>query len=123
MVDKVKSGTTGGLGKIQMDGFDPNNIPSDITNSINTGVASGNKKQPPILKEVVAVSNSTTADTNPVYISVLAKQVQLITKEVAPVPSPLHLGNNSLTFNNLSTGTYNNCEITVTDSNEISAHL
>ena len=73
-----------------MDGFDPK--PSDITNSINTGFASGNKKQPPILKEVVAVSNSTTADTNPVYIFSTSKAGTINYKEVAPVPSQLHGG-------------------------------
>ena len=67
MVDKVKSGTTGGLGKIQMDGFDPNNI-IQILQTVLTLVLHPKQKQPPILKEVVAVSNSTTADTNPVYI-------------------------------------------------------
>ena len=43
----VSSSTTTALGKIKMTGFDPNNISDALKNSINTGLNTGKLKQPP----------------------------------------------------------------------------
>ena len=116
MVDKVKSGTTGGLGKIQMDGFDPNNIPSDITNSIDSGLIEGQKEQPPILKQIVAVPTPTN-DTTPSYTFSSNKEGQITYwGSCLGSAASASAGNNVITFNTLSEGTYSNCSIRVTDS-------
>ena len=86
----ISSSTTTALGQIQMDGFDPNNIPSDLTNSINTGVTSGQQKQPPILKEIVAISSPTT-DTTPSYTFSSSKAGTITYEEVVKVQPYRHL--------------------------------
>ena len=97
----ISSSTTTALGQIQMDGIDPNNIPSDLTNSLNTGVTSGQQKQPPILKEVVAVSSPTT-DTTPSY-TFNSSKAGAITYEGSCKSSTTSAssGNNKVTFNTL----------------------
>ena len=112
----ISSSTTTALGKIQMDGFDPNNIPSDLTNSINTGVASGKQKHPPILKLIAAVP-SPTNDTTPDY-TFSSNEVGQITFGGSCLSSTTSVsaGNNKITLNSLSEGVYSNCSISVTDS-------
>ena len=119
LVDKVKSGTTEGLGKIQMEGFDPNNIPSDITNSIDSGLVEGQRELPPILKQVVAVPTPTN-DTTPSY-TFSSNKVGQITYGGSCLSSTASAsaGNNIVTFDNLSEGTYSNCSIKLTDSDGI----
>ena len=55
MIENVKTGAKGSLGKIKMEGYNPNNKPAGLENSVNTGASKGLDKQPPMLKEITAV--------------------------------------------------------------------
>ena len=41
LTNNIKTSAAGALQHIQMSGFDPNNIPSEITNAVNSGVNQG----------------------------------------------------------------------------------
>jgi hypothetical protein len=111
----VSSSTTTALGKIKMTGFDPNNISDALKNSINTGLNTGKLKQPPILKEIAAVTSSTPKNLTYVFSSTKAGTISYEGSCKSSTTS-VTSGNNTITFNTLSAGTYSNCKIKVTDS-------
>ena len=67
MIENVKTGAKGSLGKIKMEGYNPNNKPAGLENSVNTGASKGLDKQPPMLKEITAVKTP-TSETTPSYV-------------------------------------------------------
>ena len=82
------SSTTTALGQIQMDGFDPNNIPSDLTNSI-TGVTSDNKNNLRFSRRLPFPSPTT--DTTPSYTFNSSKAGAITYEEVVKVQPHQHL--------------------------------
>ena len=74
-----------------MAGFDKDNIPSDITNSITTGSNAGILLQPPMVKEITAVTTP-TKDNTPSYTFKSSKAGTITSMEaVASVITHLQL--------------------------------
>ncbi len=142
MVSKITSGATGALGKIEMTGYSSDNITSmtstiadattnslgDITmtgydpntdnlsSSVTTGSNAGLLLQPPMVKEITAVTTP-TKDNTPSYTFKSSKAGTITYGgNCSSSTTSATADNNTITFTALSDGTYSNCSIYVTSS-------
>ncbi|HHZ98050.1 MAG TPA: hypothetical protein EYN68_00490 [Candidatus Marinimicrobia bacterium] len=116
MTSTITTSTTNSLGNITMAGFDKDNIPSDITNSITTGSNAGILLQPPMVKEITAVTTP-TKDNTPSY-TFKSSKAGTITYGGSCISdnTSATTDNNTITFTTLSDGTHSNCILYVTSS-------
>jgi len=99
-----------------MEGFDKDNIPSDITNSITTGSNAGILLQPPMVKEITDVTTP-TKDNTPSYTFKSSKAGTITYGgSCSSDNTSATTDNNTITFTTLSDGTYSNCTLYVTSS-------
>ena len=99
-----------------MNGFDINNIPSEITNSIKKGSESGKLKQPPILTEITKI-NEINNDNTPSY-TFYSTKVGIIKYGGSCKSDTVvaYADNMTIDFSKLGDEIYNDCTITVTDN-------
>jgi len=116
MTSTITTSTTNSLGNITMEGFDKDNIPSDITNSITTGSNAGILLQPPMVKEITAVTTP-TKDNTPSYTFKSSKAGTITYGgSCSSDNTSATTDNNTITFTTLSDATYSNCSLYVISS-------
>jgi len=99
-----------------MAGFDKDNIPSGITNSVTTGSSAGMLLQPPMVREITVVTTPTN-DNTPSYTFKSSKAGTIsYVGNCSSDNASATTDNNTITFTTLSDATYSDCTLYVTSS-------